>query len=94
MSEKIATRDSYGEALANLGEEIDNLVVLDADLSGATKTGVFAKKFPQKFFNMGIAEQSLMSTAAGLAVSREYCIRKYICSVCFSEERMTKLEMQ
>jgi len=93
MSEKIATRDSYGEALAALGEEISNLVVLDADLSGATKTSVFAKRFPERFFNMGIAEQSLMSTAAGLASSRQSCIRKYICNVCHTGEHTTKLEM-
>ena len=76
MSEKIATRDSYGEALAKLGEEIENLIVLDADLSGTTKTSLFAKKFPKRFFNMGIAEQSLMSTAAGLAASRQHRICK------------------
>ncbi|SHM58312.1 transketolase [Caldanaerovirga acetigignens] len=64
---KIATRDAYGEALAELGEEIKEIVVLDADLSKSTKTSVFAKKFPERFFNMGIAEQNLMGTAAGLA---------------------------
>ena len=69
MSEqiKIATRQSYGEALAELGKENNNIVVLDADLSEATKTGLFAKEFPNRFFDMGIAEQDLMSTAAGLA---------------------------
>ncbi len=64
---KIATREAYGQALAELGEEIKDIVVLDADLSGSTKTSVFAKKFPQRFFNMGIAEQDLMATAAGFA---------------------------
>lgn len=64
---KIATRDAYGEALAQLGEEIKDIVVLDADLSGSTKTSVFAKKFPERFFNVGIAEQNLMGTAAGFA---------------------------
>jgi transketolase len=64
---KIATREAYGEALASLGEEIKDIVVLDADLSKSTKTSVFAKKFPERFFNMGIAEQNLMGTAAGLA---------------------------
>jgi transketolase len=64
---KIATREAYGEALAELGEEIKDIVVLDADLSKSTKTSVFAKKFPERFFNMGIAEQNLMGTAAGLA---------------------------
>lgn len=64
---KIATREAYGEALAEIGEEIKDIVVLDADLSGSTKTAVFAKKYPERFFNMGIAEQNLMSTAAGFA---------------------------
>ncbi|AEE91805.1 putative transketolase C-terminal section [Tepidanaerobacter acetatoxydans Re1] len=64
---KIATREAYGEALAEIGEEIKDIVVLDADLSGSTKTAVFAKKYPERFFNIGIAEQDLMGTAAGLA---------------------------
>lgn len=67
LDQKIATRQSYGEALAELGEENKNVVVLDADLSGATKTSIFAKKFPERFFDMGIAEQDMISTAAGLA---------------------------
>ena len=62
-----ATRQSYGEALAELGEENEDVVVLDADLSGATKTNLFAKRFPKRFFDMGIAEQDMMSTAAGMA---------------------------
>ena len=65
--EKKATRQSYGEALAKLGEENKNIVVLDADLAGATKTDIFAKKFPDRFFDMGIAEANMISTAAGLA---------------------------
>lgn len=64
---KIATREAYGKALAEIGEEIKDIVVLDADLSGSTKTAVFAKKFPERFFNIGIAEQNLMGTAAGFA---------------------------
>ena len=64
---KIATRQSYGEALVSLGKENDQVVVLDADLSGATKTNFFAKEFPKRFFNVGIAEQNLMATAAGLS---------------------------
>ena len=51
INKKIATRQSYGEALAELGEENKNIVVLDADLSGATKTNIFAKSFPERFFN-------------------------------------------
>ena len=62
-----ATRQSYGEKLAELGKTNKNIVVLDADLSGATKTSIFAKEFPDRFFDMGIAEQDMFSTAAGLA---------------------------
>ena len=65
--EKKATRQSYGEALLELGKENEKIVVLDADLAGATKTGIFAKEYPERFFDMGIAEQDMMSTAAGLA---------------------------
>ncbi len=65
--EKKATRQSYGEALVELGRENPNVVVLDADLAGATKTELFAKEYPNHFFDIGIAEQDMMSTAAGLA---------------------------
>ena len=64
---KIATRDSYGNALAALGAEHDNLVVLDADLAGATKTGVFKKAFPDRFFDCGIAEANMICMATGLS---------------------------
>ena len=64
---KIATRQSYGEELAKIGEENENIVVLDADLSTATKTEIFAEKFPNRFINVGIAEQNLMGIAAGLS---------------------------
>ena len=64
---KIATRQSYGETLEKLGEKNENIVVFDSDLSGATKTSIFAKKFPERFFDMGIAEQDMMSTAAGIS---------------------------
>lgn len=66
QDKKIATRQSYGEALVELGEN-SNIVVFDADLSGATKTEIFAKKYPKRFFDMGIAEQDMMSTAAGMS---------------------------
>ena len=69
LDKKIATRQSYGEALAELGEKNNKIVVLDADLSESTKTCLFAKKFPNRFFEMGIAEQDMMSTAAGFAAS-------------------------
>jgi len=68
MAEKKATRESYGLALAELGEKYD-IVVMDADLSGSTKTGVFAKKFPERFINTGIAEGNMMTTAAGIATT-------------------------
>ncbi|PAB58763.1 transketolase family protein [Anaeromicrobium sediminis] len=64
---KIATRVAYGEALVELGQKNENVVVLDADLSKSTKTNGFLQEFPNRFFNMGIAEQNLMGTAAGLS---------------------------
>ena len=67
IDNKKATRQSYGEALAELGKENEDIVVLDADLSSATKTNIFAKEFPKRFFNMGIAEQDMVSTAAGMS---------------------------
>jgi transketolase len=63
----LATREAYGKALAELGNEKDNVVVLDADLSKSTKTADFAKVFPERFINMGISEADMMTTAAGLA---------------------------
>ena len=68
MADKKATRESYGAALAELGEKYDFLV-LDADLAAATKTGVFKKKFPERFFDCGIAEGNMMSVAAGIAAT-------------------------
>lgn len=67
FDKKIATRQSYGKELAKLGEENKDIVVLDADLTTATKTGIFAEKFPDRFINVGIAEQNLMGIAAGLS---------------------------
>ena len=64
---KMATRDGYGKALVALGAEHEDLVVLDADLAGSTKTGMFAKAYPDRHFNCGIAEADMMSVAAGLA---------------------------
>jgi len=69
MTAMIATRDAYGEALKELGKINKDVVVLDADLSGSTKTAVFAKEFPERFINVGIAEQNLIGTAAGLATT-------------------------
>lgn len=65
--EKKATRQSYGEALLELGRKNKNIVVLDADLAGATKTSIFAKEFPERFFDIGIAEADMIGTAAGMA---------------------------
>ncbi len=64
---KKATRQSYGEALLELGRKNEKVVVLDADLAGATKTNIFAKEIPERFFDMGIAEQDMIATAAGFA---------------------------
>ena len=66
---KVATRDSYGNALKELGEKYDNIVVLDADLAGATKTGVFKKAFPDRFFDCGIAEADMICAAAGMSTT-------------------------
>ena len=79
MADKMATREAYGKALVELGEKSDNLVVMDADLSGSTKTAVFAKEYPERFFNMGIAEQNMYAAAAGLAVSG-----KIVCASTFA----------
>ncbi len=67
MTEMIATRDAYGKALVELGRENSKVVALDADLSGSTKTGMFNKEFPGRFFNAGIAEANMVGMAAGLA---------------------------
>ena len=68
MAEKLATREAYGNALAEFGDKYD-FVVLDADLAAATKTGVFKKKFPERFFDCGIAEGNMVSVAAGIATT-------------------------
>jgi transketolase len=64
-----ATRDAYGDALVELGKARKDVVVLDADLSGSTKTNLFSKEFPERFFNVGVAEQNLVGHAAGFAIS-------------------------
>ena len=71
MSEvkKIATREGYGKALVELGKNDERIVVLDADLAAATKTGVFKKAFPERHINCGIAEENMMGIAAGLAAT-------------------------
>ncbi|MDD5561598.1 MAG: transketolase family protein [Candidatus Omnitrophica bacterium] len=67
MAEQLYQRDVYGQTLVRLGAQDKNIVVLDADLSGSTRTNLFAKQFPDRFFNFGVAEQNMMATAAGLA---------------------------
>lgn len=69
VADSVAIRKVYGETLAELGERNKDIVVLDADLSGSTKTNIFGKKFPDRFFNMGVAEQNMIGTAAGLATA-------------------------
>ncbi|MBR6224435.1 MAG: transketolase family protein [Firmicutes bacterium] len=79
MADKMATREAYGNTLKELGAKYPNLVVMDADLSGSTKTSVFAKEYPERFFNMGIAEQNMDGAAAGLALSG-----KIVCASTFA----------
>ncbi len=67
-NDKKSIRKAFGEIIAELGEENQNIVVLDADLSGSTQTSIFAKKFPERFFDVGIAEQNLITTALGLSL--------------------------
>ena len=69
MSDKIATREAYGNALAEFGAVYNDVVVLDADLAAATKTAVFKNKFPERFFDCGIAEANMMGIAAGLSTT-------------------------
>ncbi|MCQ2455775.1 MAG: transketolase family protein [Clostridia bacterium] len=69
MADKIATREAYGKALAEFGAEYENLVVLDADLAAATKTGTFKKAFPDRFFDCGIAENNMIGVAVGLSLT-------------------------
>jgi transketolase len=86
-----ATRDAFGEALAKLGEKYPNLVVLDADLAKSTKSEMFAKKFPQRFFEMGIAEANMIGTGAGLALAGKI---PFICSfACFITGRFDQLRL-
>ena len=79
MADKMATRQAYGQVLVELGGENPNLVVMDADLSKSTMTAEFSKAYPERFINMGIAEQNLYGTAAGLAISG-----KVVCASTFA----------
>jgi transketolase len=69
MVEMLSTREVYGDVLVELGSENKDIVALDADLSSSTRTGKFAQKYPERFFNMGVSEQDMMNTAAGRAAS-------------------------
>ena len=69
QGKKIATRESYGRTLAELGKEHEDFLVLDADLAGSTKTAVFRKAFPERHINCGIAEQNMVGVAAGIAAT-------------------------
>jgi len=66
--DKIYTRDAYGKTLLELGKKHKDIVVLDADLSGSTRTAYFGREFPERFFNFGVAEQNMTGIAAGLAI--------------------------
>lgn len=86
-----ATRDAFGEALAKMGEKNSDVVVLDADLAKSTKSEMFAKKFPQRFFEMGIAEANMIGTGAGLALAGKI---PFICSfACFVTGRFDQIRI-
>ena len=93
MSEKISTREAYGRALVELGEEHDDIVVLDSDLSKSTMTCYFAERFPDRFFNCGVAEQNMMGIAAGLAASGKIVFAStfavFATARCFDQLRMS-----
>lgn len=97
MSKKLvlgsSTREAYGKALVKLGEENNNIVVLDADLAKSTMTYLFAKRFPERFFDMGVAEQNMIGTAAGLAISGKIAFAStfavFASSRCFDQLRMS-----
>ena len=76
--EKKATRDGFGEALVELGEKNPNVVVLTADLSESTRTEEFAKQFPERFFEVGVAEQNMVAIAAGLGSQRKNCFCHFL----------------
>src|SRR3954463_6510181 len=86
-----ATRDAFGEALAKCGEKYPNVVALDADLAKSTKSEMFAKKFPTRFFEMGIAEANMIGTGAGLALAGKV---PFVCSfACFVTGRFDQLRL-
>ena len=74
-------RTEYGKALIEIGKENPNVVVLGADTTDSLKTSGFGKQFPERFFNVGIAEANLVTIAAGLSICRKNCFCKYICNI-------------
>ena len=89
---KVATRDGYGNALVELGQSNPNVIVLDADLAAATKTGGFKKAFPDRFFDTGIAESNMMGVAPILTLRCGYAIVFLTCSKALPAENIAKLE--
>jgi len=93
MGELASTREAYGKTLASLGKERPDIVVLDADLSKSTMTQYFAREFPERFFNCGIAEQNMMGIAAGLAASGKIAVAStfavFATGRCFDQLRMS-----
>ena len=93
MAEEFYLRQAYGETLVELGKENPDVVVLDADLSRSTRTRLFADKFPERFFNCGIAEQNMVSIAAGLASSGKIPFAStfavFVPGRCFDQIRMS-----
>ncbi len=93
MVQEISTRDAYGQTLLELGRQNPDIVVLDADLSRSTQTHLFAKEFPQRFFDCGIAEQNMVSIAAGLASSGKTAFAStfavFVPGRCFDQVRMS-----
>src|ERR1700736_5274847 len=80
-----STREAFGEALAKLGEDYPDVVVLDGDVHNSTRTELFAKKFPQRFFNVGIAESDLVGIAAGMASSgKRAWLASFACFIMFN----------
>lgn len=82
LGKKIATRESYGNALVELGKEHEDLIVLDADLAGATKTGIFKKAFPERHWDIGIAEANMTGIAGRSCNLRKSSVYQFFCDVC------------
>ena len=79
MGEMIAIRDAYGAALKELGEQVPNIVCLEADVASSTKSGIFGKAFPERYFNVGISELNMVSMAAWVCQGRDDSLCEYLC---------------